>query len=106
MPLRPSSEIEGLYENYSLYVLLSSRGAAPGFHWGLFIPTNTPVGDVWHATNRSGGWNVTPRSSSDVPFSMSLVLAFKLASLSTSAFEACKSILDAFPFDYSHSPNT
>jgi hypothetical protein len=106
MPHRSKSEIAAQYENYSLYVMLSSRGAAPGFHWGLFIPTATPTGDVWHATNQSGGWNVTPRSSNNVPFSMSLVLAYKLASLTPSTMEACKRILDAYPYRYSHSPNT
>ncbi|KAJ6139897.1 hypothetical protein N7471_006383 [Penicillium samsonianum] len=78
----------------------------PELPLGLFIPTTTPLGDVWHATNQSGGWNVTPRSSNNVPFSMSLVLAYKLASINPSAFEAGKSILDAVPYDYSHSPNT
>lgn len=47
------------YEDYSIYVLLSSRGALPGFHWGIFIPTTTPAGHVWHATNREGGWKQT-----------------------------------------------
>ncbi|KGO41825.1 hypothetical protein PEX1_074740 [Penicillium expansum] len=46
---------------------------------------------------KSGGWNVTPRSSTNVPFSMSLALAYKLGSISPSALGACKGILDAVP---------
>ncbi|KAJ5951933.1 uncharacterized protein N7479_010346 [Penicillium vulpinum] len=84
----------------------SDRGAGVGFHWGLFIPTPTPLGDVWHATNESGGWNVKPNSSNKVPFSMSLILAYKISSISPSTFGACKGILDVVPYDYSHSPNT
>lgn len=106
MPPRSNAEIAAQYENYSIYVMLSSRGALPDFHWGLFIPTTTPVGDVWHATNRTGDWNVQPRSSGNVPFSMSLVLAHKIGSISPSAWAACKNVLNAVPYDYSHSPNT
>ncbi|RAL16155.1 uncharacterized protein BO97DRAFT_411395 [Aspergillus homomorphus CBS 101889] len=46
------------YENYSIYVMLGSRGAEPGYQWGIIIPTATPTGQVWHATNREGSWKL------------------------------------------------
>ncbi|OQD76650.1 hypothetical protein PENDEC_c004G02113 [Penicillium decumbens] len=99
------SEISAQYQNYSIYVMLKSRGALPGFHWLLFIPTTTPFGGERHATNETGGWNVTPQSSDDAPFAMGLVLAYKIGSISPRAWEACKNVLDAVPYDYTHSPN-
>ena len=50
------STVTELLEDWSIYVIMSLRGANPGFHWGLFVPTNKPQGYVWHATNVSGGW--------------------------------------------------
>ncbi|KAM5470320.1 hypothetical protein MferCBS49748_002493 [Microsporum ferrugineum] len=88
-------EIARQYENYSIYVMLSSRGANPGFHWGIFIPTNTPLGHLWHATNREGGWMLDQRPSNNVPYSLSLV-----------NWQACKDILSGIAAGPHPSPNT
>lgn len=80
MPSRHNAEIAAQYENFSIYVMLKTRGSLPGFHWGLFIRITTPV-DLWHATNQSGGWDVPPTSTDKIPFSMSLVLAYKIGSI-------------------------
>ncbi|KAK2743516.1 hypothetical protein FQN57_004813 [Myotisia sp. PD_48] len=99
-------EIASQYENFSIYVLLNTRGALPGFHWGLFIPTNTPDGLFWHAINREGGWKLEHRSYGNVPFSMSLVLAYKIGSVNASNFQKCKDILNSILADGTPSPNT
>lgn len=82
------------YENYAIYVLLSSRGAQPGFHWGIFMPTASPDGHVWHATNREGGWKLEHKTSANIPFSMSLVLAYKIGTVNQSAQKNCLDILN------------
>ncbi|PWY80247.1 hypothetical protein BO94DRAFT_537125 [Aspergillus sclerotioniger CBS 115572] len=94
------------YKNYSIYVLLSSRGAQPGFHWGIFIPTNTPAGRIWHATDREGGWKLDPKPSANVPYSMSLVLAYRIGSIDQSTWETCTNILNGVAADGKPSPNT
>lgn len=98
--------IAAQYENYSIYVILSSRGAASGFHWGIFIPTISPYGHVWHATNREGGWKLEHKQSDGVPFSMSLVLSQKIGSINASTWQACCDILSGISANGSPSPNT
>lgn len=103
----PSREvIAAQYENNSIYVILSSRGALPGFHWGIYIPTKPPDGQVWHATNREGGWKLERKNSANVPFSMSLVVAYKIGSVSPSDWESCQDILSGVAADGRPSPNT
>ncbi|PYH95641.1 hypothetical protein BO71DRAFT_199916 [Aspergillus ellipticus CBS 707.79] len=86
--------------------MLSSRGALPGFRWGIFIPTATPIGQVWHATNREGGWKLDPKTSPNVPFSLSLLLAKKIGAVNQSNWQTCVDILDGIPADGRPSPNT
>ncbi|KAI1907385.1 hypothetical protein LOZ12_005160 [Ophidiomyces ophidiicola] len=103
----PSKEaIAAQYHNNSVYVILSSRGALPGFHWGIFIPSSTPYGEVWHATNREGGWKPEKKNSGNVPFSMSLVLAHNVGHLNQESQKTCRDILDSLPADGTPSPNT
>ena len=85
------------YENNSIYVLLSSRGALPDFHWGIFIPTNTPHGYLWHASNKEGGWHLKYGTSSNVPFSMSLLLAHKIGTVNSETWETCCNTLNLIP---------
>jgi hypothetical protein len=92
VPSRQS--IAAQYENYAIYILLSSRGAKPGFHWGIFMPTASPNGHVWHATNREGGWKLEYKTSANVPFSLSLVLAYKIGSIDPSQAQTCLNILN------------
>ena len=85
------------YENNSIYVLLSSRGALSGFHWGIFIPTNTPYGFVWHASNKEGGWHLVHKKSDTVPFSLSLLLARKIGTVNSKTWETCYNTLSLVP---------
>ncbi|QSS60063.1 hypothetical protein I7I51_04859 [Histoplasma capsulatum] len=77
--------IAAQYEDFAIYLILSSPGAEPDFHWGIFIPTASPGRRVWHATNREGGWKLEDKTSASVPFSLSLVFAFKIGSFDPSA---------------------
>ncbi|KAF3898145.1 hypothetical protein GTR04_0992 [Trichophyton interdigitale] len=99
-------DIAKQYENYSIYVMLSSRGANPGFHWGIFIPTKTPDGHLWHATNREGGWKLDQRPSENVPYSMSLVLAHKIGAVNNTNWQTCIDTLNGIPAGPHPSPNT
>ncbi|KAF2425515.1 hypothetical protein EJ08DRAFT_594316 [Tothia fuscella] len=101
-----SSQIARQYENYSIYVILSLRGANPGFHWGIFCPTATPTGQVWHAINRSGGWSLELKETSGVPTSMSLCLAFKVGTVNSANWETFKQTLASVPANGQPSPNT
>lgn len=105
--MAPSNEeIAAQYQNNAIYVILSSRGALPGFHWGIFIPTASPLGYIWHATNREGGWKLEHKQSNNVPFSMSLVLSQKVGTVTSANFQACRDILNAIRADGTPSPNT
>lgn len=106
MPRASNEDIAAQYENNSIYLILSSRGALPGFHWGIFIPTESPVGGVWHATNREGGWKLERKLSKSVPFSVSLVVAYKIGALTPSNSQACQDVLDSVVADGTPSPNT
>lgn len=97
--------IAAQYQNYSIYMTLESRGAQPGFHWGIFIPTATPSGYVWHVTDREGSWKLEQIVSATVPFSISLVLAYKVGSISSSTWQMCYSTLQAVPVINQPSPN-
>ncbi|KXS93629.1 hypothetical protein AC578_2601 [Pseudocercospora eumusae] len=72
-----NSAIDRQYENRAIYVVLFLRGAQPGFHWGIFVPNMSPNGHLWHASNRSGGWQLVEEERR-VPESFSLCLAFKI----------------------------
>ncbi|EGD95797.1 hypothetical protein TESG_03263 [Trichophyton tonsurans CBS 112818] len=99
-------DIAKQYENYSIYVMLSSRGANPGFHWGIFIPTNTPDGHLWHATDRERGWKLDQRPSKNVPYSLSLVLAHKIGAVNNTNWQTCIDTLNGIPAGPHPSPNT
>lgn len=65
-------------ENNSIYIFLNLRGAEPGFHWGLFVPTNKPYGEVYHAVNRTGSWSLEILTANRIPNDMSLCLCYKV----------------------------
>ena len=100
-----SSVIASL-ENNSIYMILSLRGAEPGFHWGIFVPTDKPEGEVWHATNRSGGWSLENRTTSGVPDSMSLCLCCKVGSIANQNLSIFNDILRSVSANGNPSPNT
>lgn len=106
----PREAIAAQYQNNSIYVLLSSRGAQPGFHWGIFIPTASPHGHSWDATNREGGWKLEHRESDNAPFNISLVLARKIGTVegSTGAntWQTCVDVLNGVPAEGRQSTNS
>jgi len=100
------SAVTNLLENYSIYIILSLRGAQPGFHWGLFVPTNKPQGEIWHAVNRSGGWSLEIKSSGGIPSSMSLCLVMKLGTVTSQNWAALRTTLGNVPSSGQPSLNT
>ncbi|KAH7335091.1 hypothetical protein BKA66DRAFT_435612 [Pyrenochaeta sp. MPI-SDFR-AT-0127] len=100
------STVTELLEDWSIYVIMSLRGANPGFHWGLFVPTNKPQGYVWHATNVGGGWTMEEKITSGIPNSMSLCLAFKVGTVNSSNWDTLRSTLHQVPAEGQPSPNT
>lgn len=101
-----SAEIARQYENSSMYINLSLRGANPGFHWAIFVPTNTPSGYIWHAVNRTGGWELEAKESKDVPTSLDLCLSLKFGTVNSSNWNLVQDTLNANPADGQPSSNT
>jgi hypothetical protein len=99
-----SAEIVRQFENNAIYVTMGLRGAEPGFHWGIFVPLSTPQGWVWHATNRTGGWQLEVKESSTVHTSMSLCLAFKIGAVTD--VQAFGQVLVSVPSSGQPSANT
>ena len=100
------SPIINILENYSIYVVLNLRGAEPGFYWGIFVPTNNPQGDVWHAVNRTGSWNLETITTSGIPDPMSLCLCFKVGTANSQTWDILKTTLGLVPANGQPSPNT
>ncbi|MCJ1257496.1 hypothetical protein MMC24_005322 [Lignoscripta atroalba] len=98
--------IAAQYENNAIYVILSSRGAGSGFHWGIFLPTASPEGYVWHATNREGGWKLEHKKSKQVPFSLTLILSYKVGTVNGDTWDACFNALNSVPAAGQPSVNT
>lgn len=98
MPQLTPAQLTALqYENWGIYVILSSRGAQPGFHWGIFVPSASPLGTVWHATNSSGGWRLERKDTSNIPMSMSLCVAAKVGNVNSATLETLTQTLDSIP---------
>ncbi|KAF2755837.1 hypothetical protein EJ05DRAFT_539696 [Pseudovirgaria hyperparasitica] len=93
-------------ENYSIYIILSLRGAEHGFHWGIFVPTEKPAGEVWHAVNRSGGWSLEQKTTTGVPYSQSLCLVFKVGVVSSQTWTTLRTTLGNVPSVGQPSRNT
>ncbi|KAF2875039.1 hypothetical protein BDV95DRAFT_306668 [Massariosphaeria phaeospora] len=100
------SSVLAQLQNYSIYVILNLRGAGPGFHWGIYVPTNKPQGDVWHAVNRTGGWSVEIKTTSGVPSSLSLCLCFKVGTVNSQNSSVLRATLRQVPGSGQPSPNT
>ncbi|KAL3419881.1 hypothetical protein PVAG01_08380 [Phlyctema vagabunda] len=70
-------------ENNTVYMTLNSRGVPGTFHWGIFVTSSAPNGHYYHATNKFGGWQLEARKSTNPLNSMSLVLVYKIGSISS-----------------------
>jgi len=100
------STVVTLLEDHSIYIILSLRGAQPGFHWGIFVPTNKPEGEVWHATNAGGGWNLENKTTRGIPNSMSLCVVLKLGIATSQNWTALHTTLANVPCSGQPSLNT
>lgn len=79
----------------SLQNILSRRGGQPGFHWGIFVPTNKPQGEAWHAVNRCGGWSLEIKTTNGIPSSMKLCPPANVSKPRDSALMSAFSALSA-----------
>ncbi|PVI06281.1 hypothetical protein DM02DRAFT_667541 [Periconia macrospinosa] len=93
-------------EKHSIYVFLNLRGAEPGFHWGIFVPTNQTQGGVWHAVNRGGGWMLEIIAATGIPNDMSLCLCFKIGKVASQKWNTLEEILRKVPANGLPSSNT
>ncbi|KAF2446906.1 hypothetical protein P171DRAFT_482973 [Karstenula rhodostoma CBS 690.94] len=100
------SAVANLLEDYSIYIILSLRGAQPGYHWGIFVPTNKPLGEVWHAVNRSGGWSLEIKTTNGIPSSMSLCLVLKVGTATSQNWATLRTTLANVPSSGQPSLNT
>lgn len=91
------SDVTAQLEDNSIYIVLSLRGALPGFHWSIFIPTNKNKGEVWHATNPSGGWFMETKTTDSLPNSKSLCLLLKLGIVTSENWQTLRSTLANVP---------
>lgn len=93
-------------ENWSIYITLSLRGAEPGFHWGIFVPTEKPKGKVWHAINNTGGWTLEFKETDGIPNSKSLCMLYKIGSVTSQNWATLHSTLGQVPGSGQPSLNT
>ncbi|KAI5777816.1 hypothetical protein EDC01DRAFT_390457 [Geopyxis carbonaria] len=100
------SSVAASLSNHSIYVFLNLRGAEPGFHWGLFVPTHAPHGAVWHAVNRTGGWFLEANATPSIPNPMSLCLVFKTGAVDATNFDKLKTEVENVPASGEPSPYT
>lgn len=99
------SSLESL-TNYSIYISLNLRGALPGFHWLIYIPTHAPTGNIWHATNRTGGWHLEAKSVADVHEPMSFCLAYRIGRIEPNDWSKVNEILLKVDASGEPSPDT
>lgn len=86
--------------------MLSLRGAEHGFHWNIFVPTDKPKGEIWHAVNRSGGWSLEIERTMGIPYLMSLCVALKLGTVTSGNWEILRTTLANVPGSGQASSNT
>lgn len=67
-----------------LYILVSDIGAERQFHWGLYLATTSSSGFIFHLINNestNNTWGYQMKASTNVPSSISLLVAVKIAVL-------------------------
>lgn len=87
----------------SLYLLLTNRNDNYTFHWGLYIARTRLSGVVHHLINdkeNGGAWIYEAKSSENVVFSQSLLVAIQLAEVA-SLHDYLADIVAAVPLAYS-----
>jgi hypothetical protein len=96
----------GTLENKSIYIILTLRGALPGFHKSILFPTEVPTGEVWHATNPSGGWFLETETMVRLMKSLSVCVALKVGTVTDQSLMILRTTLEGVPFSGEPSVNT
>jgi hypothetical protein len=95
-----------ILENKSIYITLNLRGALPGFHKSIFVPTEKPTGEVWHATNPSGGWFLETETTATLMESLSVCVALKVGTVTDQSLMILRTTLEGVPASGEPSVNT
>jgi hypothetical protein len=95
-----------MLENMSIYITLTLRGALPGFHKSIFVPTEKPTGEVWHATNPSGGWFLETETTATLMESPSVCVALKVGTVTDQSLMILRATLEGVPASGEPSANT
>jgi hypothetical protein len=95
-----------MLEDMSIYITLTLRGALPGFHKSIFVPTEKPTGEVWHATNPSGGWFLETETTATLMESSSVCVALKVGTVDDQSLMILRTTLESVPASGEPSVNT
>jgi hypothetical protein len=95
-----------ILENMSIYITLTLRGALPGFHKSIFVPTEKPTGEVWHATNPSRGWFLETETTATLMESSSVCVALKVGIVNDQSLMILRTTLESVPASSEPSVNT
>jgi hypothetical protein len=96
----------GKIENGSIYVTSSLRGALPDYHVAIFISTNKPTGEMWHAINPSGGWFMESKTTKNIANSISLCVCLKVGIVTDQTWGTLRTTLENVPCAGQPSVNT
>ena len=84
-------------ESLSIYVIPNLRGAEVGFHWGLFIPTDKSLSELWHGTNDGEGWQLKVEQTRGFLSTIGLCLCFVIGTAKAERLQKLRDILRAVP---------
>lgn len=92
------------FETNGLYLLLSERGDAYTFHWGLYLAKSRNDGEIFHLINleNSTTWKYEYKLSKNVGSSNRLILALKVAVMDSALHDALKTRLLQIPIKSVH----
>lgn len=94
----PSDQIT--FETNGFYLLLSDIGAERQFHWGLYLVKGPSNGVTFHlikGPQTGNKWQYQTKKTTNVPNSVNLLVAIKLAVMNPSLYTALADKLAKIP---------
>lgn len=88
------------FETNGFYLLLSDIGAARQFHWGLYLAKGPSNGTTFHlikGPHTGNKWQYQSKTTTNVPNSVNLLVAIKIAVMDPSLHEALANRLAEVP---------
>lgn len=92
------------FDANDLYIILADIGAETQLHWAFYFATTSSTGTIFHLINTpetGGKWQYQTKSSQDVPSSINLLVAVKIAVLEPVLHGAFAERLTQIPTDSS-----